>query len=1000
MKRSLSIIMLLALIGVVSFSLFEFLPSKNDINTNVTSGNGIEILEPKPKNKSKEQSAHGYLEYINAIRANQVTGKVDVQDVLKAREQVQFLKQQTRLRGASLGLVWEELGPDNIGGRTRAIVFDKNNPNRLYAGGVSGGLFISDNGGEAWYNYSKDDTLAGIGVAAISQAINGDIYVGTGEFFINQSANGVTSGGDLPMLGEGMWKSTDGGNTFFHLSSTRPAFDNSNAEWSYITNIETHPNDANILYAGTHRGLRKSTDGGNTWQTAGTSDVAFSPIHDIEISPDGLIYVAAGSQYFRSESTLNPDKFISGSALGTMPTANTARIKIAYAPSDPNYVYVIGCNIQGQTTLLARSTDKGANFVTIAPILPSTLFNPTGSQGWYDMEIAVNPIDKDRIYVGGQLQVYTWSPSLGWYPISTPSYRAIVDPKVVHADHHEIIFHPTNPSIMLVGTDGGIYRSKNAGAVYPDFQMLNKNYVTTQFYSVSAGIDGSVLGGTQDNSNIYIDFGGNTIQTGAFVGGGDGGFSDISKTNPKALFFAAQEGYLRRSSNRGLTYSSYFDKKIDGDLDGDPDCGAVFITPFRLWEETRPDTLNLEYFASMTRVDSIYPHIVSMDTATIIYKRKLANGSIVTETVNADTLRTSFFGEGRIMLATDCGVWIATDVLNFSTTPTWFKISDNITNASYVEYSKDGNHAFVGTRNGNLYRISGLRGVDFKYKDWNNTPDNANDDVFSPAYEGIKITQIGTFAGRYITGIAVDIKNPNLVAVSLGNYGNVNYVYSSSTALTDSFPAGNQGNFRSLQGLGTAKLPALPVYSVVIDYYNPNNVIVGTELGIYATTNANSISPQWTLENTGKTFTPNYMMRQEQIDNINSECYVLYVGTFGRGIWRSTTLVNQNNASCNTNITAVRENIKPIANNTVEVYPNPIRSEATVKLNAQKSGNIYVVIYDIMGRKVKEKYVGFVPGNSTETFKLNVDDIPNGNYILTIVSDASGQVGKKIIITR
>ena len=999
MKRFLFITAIFTIISVFAFTIYKVGSNDPEINKGIAQVDGIEVPPFGMKDKKeKRQSAHAYKEWLTQMKANQITGKVDIADVLKAREEAYKLSALTKSTRSALGLVWEEMGPDNIGGRTRAIMFDRNNPNRMLAGGVSGGLWISDNGGESWRNYDKNDTLAGIGVVSFAQAANGDIYLGTGEYIIQQSASGTTGGGDNVMLGEGMWKSTDGGNTFVHLPSTRPSTDNSTVDWSYVKHLAAHPTDPNIIYAGTHRGLKKTTDGGQTWTSI--SPPAAVVINDIAIDPDGMLHVSASGKYYRSESLNDLDKLVAGTTLGNYPSTVTTRLKIDIAPSDRNYIYIIGCNGAGQTNLLIRSTDRGVTWSSLTnAVLPSTLFNPTGDQGWYDMEIAANPADKERVYVGGQLNMWEWTPASGWYPITTGDFQSFLNPKAVHVDHHKILFHPNNPDWMYVGTDGGIYRTKNARVNYPDiptWQMLNKNYNTVQFYSVSAGIDGSVMGGTQDNRTIYMNFKGNTLMTGAgVIISGDGGFSDIAKTNPNALFFATQFGHLRRSSNGGLSNSAYFDLRIDTDQDGEPDCGAQFVTPFRLWEEMAKDSLNLKYYQNLTTNDTVYPHLI-LDNDTFFVVQK-APGTSNKDTIYRKDLRRTHFGEGRMYVATDCALWLATDALNFGTTPTWFRISNAINNASYIEPSPQGDVVYVGTRNGRVYRVDGLRKADLRYIDVNNTPTVPLDDVFNVDSVGIKITLIGTFNGRYVTSVAVDKKNPNHVVVALGNYGNTDYVFRTTSASTDSFGVGSVGNFKSIQGSGATKLPALPVYSAVIDYYNPNNVIVGTELGVYATQNAGGTNAQWTVENTGKTFTPNFMMRQEMIDNINKECYVLYIGTHGRGIWRSTTLTP---STCNTQvpILGVENPNKDVKSNTVEIYPNPVNYEATISIKAAKAGNAYLQIYDIMGRKVKEKYLGFL-STGTEHFKINVSDLPNGNYIFTIQTD-EGIVGKKIIVTK
>ena len=119
----------------------------------------------------------GALKYYHQRKRNIKTGKVEIADMLKADREVASFGSMNK--SSSLGLVWKEMGPNDVGGRTRAILIDKNNPYRMYAGGVSGGLFISNTAGNTWAPY--DDKMNNLAISSICQSADGDIYVGTGE---------------------------------------------------------------------------------------------------------------------------------------------------------------------------------------------------------------------------------------------------------------------------------------------------------------------------------------------------------------------------------------------------------------------------------------------------------------------------------------------------------------------------------------------------------------------------------------------------------------------------------------------------------------------------------------------------------------------------------------------------------------------------------------------------------------------------------------------------
>ncbi len=892
------------------------------MNTSLLDVPGIQAIAHE-----EEGGANEYAAWLHEMRADPITGEIPLADVLRGREDAYRLLANSGRRG-NLNLQWEFMGPNNVGGRTRAILIDRDNPVTMFAGGVSGGLWISHNNGNSWEPYTGDDTLAGLGVVSMTQAANGDIYVGTGERLINAGTTEASWG----FLGEGIWKSTDHGNTFVHLAATKPSgnHNSSSIDWTTVNVLAAHPTNPDVILAGTYRGVYRTTDGGATWSKMGSGAMLVGNIQDIKIASDGTTYVCAGSSYYRGNVD-DPSSFESRMSKGGFPSSGLRRIMFAPAPSDPAYVYCIACDNAGQTVALLQSTDGGLNWTSIAPTsLPSNFFNPSGNQGWYDLEIAVNPDDKERVYVGGQLSIYEWTATDGWYPISNWFSSPASDPQYIHADHHEIVFHPNNGNIMYLGTDGGIFRTQNAKANYPNlpvFQQLNKGYGVTQFYSISAGLDGTVMGGSQDNGTIYVDFSGNTLQQGRHVGGGDGGFTDISKTNPDALFFASQEGSLRRSSNSGHSSNAYYDSHIDDPQDNDfaPDCGAPFITPFRLWEQT--DTSSSEY------------------------------------------------GTGIMYLATYCGLWAAVDALNFGDNPTWFQIAKNANGLtgiiSYIEVTPDGDIVYAGTKNGYLYRIDGLSGVTWEYND-NGTPADPSDDFFDPDSAGIHVTRIASF-GRYITCIAADKSDPNHVVVSLGNYGTSNFIYRSTTAATDS-TANGTGSFTSIQGSGSNALPRMPVYSCLIDKYS-GAILAGTELGIYSTTNNGT---SWAPESAGMPFAATFQLREEMIEKLDGSCYVIYAGTHGRGFYRTTTLTP---ASCNTAVGIADNPVIRLQN--LAIYPNPVQDMAYIDITLDKPGSAQLLVFDLQGKKVLHKDLGYLDSGTNNTL-FSVSNLANGTYILLV----------------
>ena len=208
-------------------------------------------------------SAKG-LEMLYKMKANQNTGLISMADVAAAKGQLNKM----RLNKAGFPLIWEESGPDNIGGRCRTILIDNKNPNLLYAAGVSGGLFKSTNAGGSWSPIN--DALPTLAFQSSCQTMDGTIYFGSGENAGSFGGSGDNEGSTFP--GEGIFKSTDG-ITFTQLSSTKSI--------SLVNAMASAP-DKNVAYAGTNTNLKYTEDGGATWK-----NIMNGACRDVKVATNG-----------------------------------------------------------------------------------------------------------------------------------------------------------------------------------------------------------------------------------------------------------------------------------------------------------------------------------------------------------------------------------------------------------------------------------------------------------------------------------------------------------------------------------------------------------------------------------------------------------------------------------------------------------------------------------------------------------------------------------------
>ena len=479
------------------------------------------------------------------------TNSVPRERLLSANQQVkQFFSRESAITGIN----WIERGPSNIGGRTRAILFDKNDAtnNTIFAGGVAGGIWKCTTLGNATPNWIKiSDVLDNIAISCIvqDQTAPSVMYFGTGEIWGNLDAQ----------RGLGIWKSADGGATWDHLSST------SASQFNYVQNIVL---TSYAIFAGTGSGLMKSTDGGNSWTT-----VLINKISDLQMAANGDLYASdfLGNVY----KSTNAQQGAGGTWINTSLPGSHQRLKLATAPSDANKVYVV-CQGAGSNEVdkIYRSDNGGTTWNTCAlPTLvdQSTSSTLTRGQAWYDLAAAVDPNNASTVIVAGIDAVRstdggaTWSQITSWvlpstgFPAGTPT---------VHSDQHIIVFSTGSSSKAVWGTDGGIYYTANVNVTgtKPTFAAINTGYDVTQFYAGAihpTSASTYFLAGAQDNGSQKFP-GGAGVQNTSPASGGDGAFCHIDQTTPANQITSYVYSVYYLSTNSGTSFTTKINDQNHG----------------------------------------------------------------------------------------------------------------------------------------------------------------------------------------------------------------------------------------------------------------------------------------------------------------------------------------------------------------------------------------------------------------------------------------------------
>lgn len=927
-------------------------------------------------------------DYLNLLRANQHSGTINPSDVFKAKNEAAMLGQS---RESNESLIWASLGPDNFGGKTKAIIFDNKDASAstILAGSSGGGLFMSSNQGITWSHVENTNMQ----VSCMIQLQNGDIYVGTGDGFGTQR---YTIFGDLGyvtgLMGQGIFKSSDGVN-FTLIESTKPEANNNLSPWAFVNKMAAH-NDK--IYAATNGGLRYSENGGNSWSFVQDTDgnLLDKNATDVNVGSDGTVIASVDNKcYISKDGASNGFVNVSTDEETTLPSAAVTRIEVAIAPSDANVMYAALVNTLGNHIGVYSSIDKGETWQIILPATNSV--NIYQLKGNYNNHVTVFPNDPYRIIIGGEDLwegrriveggLYSWSgKSTGFLNEFFPQY--------VHFGQQDLTFIPNQDNAFFVATDGGVHQGV-ANSIDYIFKTSNRNLISTQFYTIApSGIENKVIGGAQDHGSIYISSTGNTAKQGVelwfqggFVPNGHGGSCVISTINPDAIVLSSTAGQMRRSEDMAFTTSTQF-------LGGNMGNTQAFKTPIALWESFTDQNSrdSVMFYAKRNYAPGSTLKVKSNNFKHPFYYDLPANVGLA----EGDSMLIKDIVASKLFIAVANKLFMTKEFLVFSKTPEWFELAN--TSVGYsgipqsIAYSKDANHVFVGMRNGKLFRVSNIA-LAYNF---------ARADVSSPdcivATKEMVINLPGTSTplSQAITSIYIDPTNANNVLITVGNYGNDHYVYMSNNALSAN-PV-----FVSKQG----NLPKMPVYSSLIEMTDPSKVMIGTEFGVFMTDNINAQSPSWYADQGTMGTVPVFELKQQMINKpsdtvqlINVDTLVtfypgtnnfgiVYAATFGRGLYR-----------CNNFRKPVGIEESPISDNNISksltIYPNPVSASATIAFIASSDSPVHYNIYDLSGKLIRTASVAPL-GVGKQTLTIQTEDLSKGTYFITLKSGNTISTGK------
>lgn len=537
--------------------------------------------------------------------------------------------------------LWQQEGPLNIGGRINCIAVHPFDTDIILTGTAGGGIFRTEDGGESWDPITDDLTHLPIGHIVYDPTDPNVIYAGTGD---------VNIGGTV-WVGNGVYKSTDGGETWNYLGLE---------ECRIVSKIAINPQNPQQIFVGTmgvpfetnnDRGLYRSNDGGLTWeQVLFVSDD--SGIIDLVMNPDNpaILYAAnfnrirtalfseaSGDEAGIYKTTDGGDTW--SELANGLPTGPMSRIGLKLWEGNTDVLFAKYVNPDFQLEGVFKSTNGGTSFSEIPTDgLPTGVL---GGFGWYFGKLGVSPYDQNEITMMG-VDMFTTTNGGQVWNLSAPNWWEYE----VHADKHAI--HYIGPNEILLGTDGGLFRTQDGFESWTDADRIPN----TQFYRVTTNphYPGMILGGAQDNGTS-VGYIGQPDDDWLRLWGGDGFTPIPDPVDPMLCYTTTQYGnfYYLFTDYEDIFDWDYMNDGIDSDervnwdapFVMDPADNTVMYTatervyrmqdaPFGIWQPISP---------------------VLVDPSEEFYGRRNVS-TVAVSSLNSDVIYAG---------TTDSKVWVTTD---------------------------------------------------------------------------------------------------------------------------------------------------------------------------------------------------------------------------------------------------------------------------------------------------------------------------------------------------
>jgi len=793
---------------------------------------------------------------------------------------------------------WASAGPNNRAGRTRGLAVDVNDPNTIIAGGVSSGVWKSTDGGASW----ALKTTPGVSFAVTTIAQDPRAGQTNTWYFAGGEFRGGTTSSDrgfwAPYMGAGIFKSTDNGETWQLLPSTKDSDPTRfNSAFDYVHRLAISPVTGTVFVANNASGIYRSADGGGSFPLV-LGAIAEHAWNDVAVGSSGVV-VATMSQQTQgaSQQTTAPGIYKSTDdgltwtriTPATFPSTHH-RSLLAVAPSNPDIVYAL--TFTGQSLNDGRedmrfhkinlatgvAEDRSANLPRYGgmPAFGAAI------HAWFNfcMVLAVKPDDENFVIIGGTTLFrsrdgFATPPSgarnqthIGGYanPNSGGAYANH------HPDQQNLAFHPARPNEMWSANDGGVHFTRDVTATPLIWEDKNRGYISSQFYGIAISAragDEQILGGAQDDGILYAlsakTSAGAPTPNAQNIIGGDGSYCYLGERFAySSLNFGDVFRHNYASPNRtGIGSGRFISVPPQGSTQG-------------------------RRFIHQYAIDPADERVMLFPVGNVIYRNTNIEATNPTNTWTALT-----------QIAAPSGYFV-----------TAMGMSQQ--NPEHVLY-------FGASRSGAAPRL---------YR-WENA---------HTATSGLwEISVPNQAANTYLHSIAVNPLNANEILVVFSNYNIVGLYHSRDGGQTYTAIEGNLTGTSANPGPSLRAAVILPLNELG---ENRTVYFVATSVGLFSTTTLNGANTMWEQE------------AADIIGHVVAEHIVarasdgrVVVGTLGRGM-----LVGDYNSP--THVDEQPPTSLPAAFRLLQNYPNPFNPSTTIAFDLPVASRVTLKVYDVNGREV------------------------------------------------